>query len=154
MLSEHFPRANRGTGSWTGPPRYPIPTSVAPTRMFPAVCLNAFRVQELILWPESSSSFGPRSLLLGAWLPWADICLPGCHPSVLSSLWNLFGGLSFSHVMTVDLLENCGPVFSSSPSPLQILGTTLSCLSYIPPFCSTLSAVTLPSYLGELWCNL
>ena len=103
-----------------------------------------------------ASSFGQHSLLQGVLPPWADICLLGCHSSILSSLWNLFGGLSFPHVMAVDQLANCGHVFtrSSPPSPLQILGTALFFLSYTPLFCSTLSAVTFPSYLSGLWFSL
>ena len=41
-----------------------------------------------------ASSFGQHPLLQGVLPPWADICLLGCHSSILSSLWNLFGGLS------------------------------------------------------------
>lgn len=67
------------------------------------------------------SSFGQLSLLQGVLLPWADICLLGCHSSILSSLWNLFGRLSFTHVLAIDQLANwsCVHEVFSTFSPLD-----------------------------------
>lgn len=118
MVTKHLPKANRG--SWTGPLSYlpspPLwhPQDVCCHLQGLFMCLRAHSLTR-------PSSWGQHSLLQGVLLPWAAICLLGCHSSILSSFWNLFGRLSFTHVMAIDQLTNwsCVHEVFSAFSPLD-----------------------------------